>query len=129
MDIDWNSETWIDSGIEVFNLTRTAGSIEFPLSTDDPWLSLILNEGTRGRSISIYEHYTDLTVSPQVADAVLIFTGVMDEPVFTDVIKLSIIESSQAKTFPPDSVDTPVFTHLLQHGDRIDWGIDTIVVN
>ncbi len=127
-DISWNGETWIDSGIEVRNLTRVSGSVEFPLSTDDPWLSLVLNEGTRGRSISIYSHYTDETASPQ-ADAVLIFTGVMDEPVFTDVIKLSVIESSQAKKFPPDSIDVPVFNFLLKPGARIDWKNDTVVAN
>lgn len=127
-DISWNSETWILSGIEVKNLTRTGGIIELPLTTDDPWLSLILNEGTRGRSVSIYSHYTDVSVSPVAADAVLIFTGVMDEPEFTNVIKLSVIESSRAKAFPPGSVDQPTFTHLLDPGDRIDWGVDTILV-
>ncbi len=127
-DIAWNSETWSASGIEVTNLTRTGGSIEFPITTDDVWLSLILNEGTRGRSISIYSHYYDTAVSPQAA-AVLIFTGVMDEPVLTDKIKCSIVESSQMKTFPPGSVDRPTFTHLLKSGERVAWGVDTFVVN
>ena len=127
-NIAWNGETWVSSGIEVQNLTKAKCMLEFPIGASDPWLSLVLNDGTRGRAIQIYLHYTDDTLSPQ-ADAVLLFTGVMDEAVITDVIKLVCIESSQVKKFPPDSVDTPTFTNLLKSGDRIDWGIDAIVVN
>jgi len=127
-DISWDGQTWIASGIEVKNLTLTGGSIEFPLSTDDIWLGLILDEGTRDRSVDIYAHYTDAALSPQT-DADLIFTGVLDEPVFTDKIRCTVIESSQAKKFPPDSIDIDVFTHLLPSGTRIDWQGETIVVN
>jgi len=127
-DIIFDGQTWIKSGIEVKNLTLTGGSIEFPLTTDDIWLGLILNEGTRGRSVAIYLHYTDATLSPQ-SDADLIFTGIMDEAVLTDKIRCPVIESSQAKQFPPDSIDQPLFNHLLPSGTRIAWQGDVIVVN
>ena len=127
-DISWNGETWVSSGIEVQNVSLAKATLVLPIGASDPWLSLVLNDGTRGRAINIYVHYTDETSSPQ-ADAVLIFSGLMDEAVITDVITLACIESSQVKKFPPDSVDAPTFTHLLKYGDRIDWGIDTIVVN
>ena len=126
--ITWNSATWIASGIEVANLGDRGARVKFPNGKADPWLALVLNEGVRGRSISIYEHYTDSTSSPQTG-AVLLFTGIMDELSITQGISLSIIESSQAKTFPPTSIDRPTYNYLLTTGTVLVWGPDKIVVN
>jgi hypothetical protein len=125
--ITWNSETWIASGIEVKNLTRSACTIEFPLGENEPWLAPINVGGTRGRSIQIYQHYTDTTASPQ-AWAVLMFTGVMDMATITDKITVTAQEKSRATSFPPESVDQPKFTHFLTSGSVIVWGGGTITV-
>ena len=126
--ISWNGLNWIASGIEVANLSDTQARLKFPNGKADPWLALVLNEGVRGRSISIYEHHTDLASSPQTG-AVLLFTGIMDELSITQDISLTIIESSQAKTFPPTSIDRPIYNYLLTTGLVLVWGPDKIVVN
>ncbi len=126
-NISWNAETWTASGIEVKNLSRIAAILEFPLGVNDPWLALFHAENARGIAINIYQHYTDLTSSPQ-ADAVLMFTGIMDEAVMTDKIRVSVQEKSRVIAFPPDSVGPPKFTHLLKSGTTITWSGDTIKV-
>jgi hypothetical protein len=125
--ISWNAETWIASGIEVKNLTRAAVSLEFPIGENDPWLAPILAGGTRGRSVQIYQHYTDTTASPQ-AWAVLMFTGIMDGASITNSIMVSAMEKSTVTTFPPESVDQPKFNYLLTSGTIIIWGGGTITV-
>ena len=126
--ITWDTRTWIASGIEVANLGDKSARVKFPNGEADPWLALVLNEGVRGRSISIYEPHTDTTSSPQTG-AVLLFTGIMDELTITKDISLTIIESSQAKTFPPTSIDRPTYNYLLTTGTVLVWGPDKIVVN
>ena len=120
-DIAWNGETWAASGIDVKNLSRTACQIEFPLGENDPWLDLILANGVRGFAVNIYQHYTDLSESPQ-AGAVLMFTGIMDQSVWTDKIVVSAQEKSRVTSFPPESIDQPKFKHLLTSGAVIVWG-------
>jgi len=127
-NIPWNGQTWTASGIEVSKLSQQGATITMPNGEDDPWLALVTGNGVRGSEISIYEHHTDTASSPQ-SDAVLIFTGIMDGVNISDEIKLSVLGSAQARTFPPDSVDASVFTHLLTSGDQIEWANDTIVVN
>ena len=89
VNITWNAETWIDSGIEVSGLSATGANLRMPTGTADPWLALVLNEGTRGKTISIYEHVTDTDSSPQT-DATLLFTGVMDEAVIKEADRLKV---------------------------------------
>jgi hypothetical protein len=125
--ISWNAETWIASGVEVKNLTRSGCTIEFPLGENDPWLAPINAGGTRGRSVQIYQHYTDTTASPQ-AWAVLMFTGVLDSAVMGDKITVSALEKSRSTSFPPETVDQPKFKHLLTPGTVIVWGGGTITV-
>jgi hypothetical protein len=127
-NISWNSENWVASGIEVKNLTARGATLEFPNGEDDAWLALILNESTRDRPISIYEFHTDYSTSPHGTDAVLVFTGIMDEAEITENIKVTVIESSQARQFPPDSIGPPVFNFLPVAGTRIVWGDDVIEV-
>ena len=126
-DITWNGETWLSSGVEVSNLTKTGGALLFP--ANDSWLGIFLGAAStvRGAPISVYQHYTDATASPQ-ADAVLIFTGVLDQTVMTDSIRVTVVESSQAKGFPAKSIDVPEFNYLLKSGDRFEWAGDTVVV-
>ncbi|GAG29433.1 unnamed protein product [marine sediment metagenome] len=124
-NISWDGETWEASGIEVRNLTSKGVTLEFPLAD---WKALIRADGTGGRSISIYEHYTDITASPQTADAVLMFSGVMDAAAWTDKIVVSAVEKSRVTSFPPESVEAPKFTYLLKSGQRIMWVGDTVVV-
>jgi hypothetical protein len=126
-DISWNAETWSASGVEVKNLARAAATLEFPIGENDPWLTPIMAGGTRGRAIQIYQHYTDLTASPQ-AWAVLMFTGVMDSAVITDKIRVSAMEKARATSFPPESIDQPKFNHFLTSGSIIVWGGGTLTV-
>lgn len=126
--ITWNGEPWIASGAKVSNLSPAGAVLQLPNGTSDPWLALILNNPIRNLPISIYEHYTDTAASPQ-ADAVLIFTGIMDQAVIDKQIKITVLESSQARSFPADSIDRPIFNHLLNSGDTINWGSDTVIVN
>jgi len=126
-NISWNGETWLASGIEVRNLNRAAATLEFPLGASDPWLALVTSAGVRGRSVQIYEHYTDTTQSPQTG-AVLLFTGIMDDAVMSDSIVVRANEKSRATSFPPEVVGPPKFTYLLKPGDTIEWSGVTIVV-
>jgi len=119
-DIVWNGQTWSASGLEVTQLDETGGVLEMPVGDSDNWLALILSEIPRNRSISIYEHHTDTTVSPQT-DAVLIFTGLMDEVEIGDKIRMRLIESLTAKVFPPTSINPPTYNYLLQAGQRLIW--------
>ena len=127
-DINWNGETWSASGIAVKRLGIKSGSIEFPLADDGPWLSLLLNEGARERAITIYEYHTDLSASPQVSDAVAVFTGIMDGVRITDRAIVEVLESTTAKRFPHTSIDRPVYNYLPVSGSRITWGTDYLVV-
>lgn len=124
---------WAASGIQISGLSSSGAKMIMPTGgTDavesDPWLSLVLNEGARGRSISIYEWHEDTTASPQ-QDAVLVFTGIMDAVNISDKITVNIIESSRSKAFPAVSAEETTFTHLMTSGDVITWGADTITVN
>lgn len=120
-DISWNSQTWSASGAMIKGLSASGARMRLPTGEGDPWLALVLNENVVGKSISIYEHHD--------TDAVLIFTGVMDELTITSSIDIRIIESSRAKAFPALSADQPTFTHLMTSGDTIVWGNEVITVN
>lgn len=121
-DISWNGETWTASGAEVSDLSETGASLTLPT---DVWLSVVLNDGTRGRNIQIYEYHA--TASP--LDAVLVFTGKMDTVRIAERIEIEVIAASTAKSFPPTSIDRPTFTHLPVSGTTIIWGFDRIRVN
>ena len=126
-NISWNGETWLASGVEVRNLTRTRATVELPLGSGDPWLNLINTQGLRGKQLQIYEHYTDETQSPQ-AGAVLMFTGIMDTVTMANKATVQVVEISQAIQYPLESVTTDKFTFLLKTGTSIEWSGDTIVV-
>jgi hypothetical protein len=126
-DILWNGETWSASGIEVKNLSRTACTIEFPLGENDPWAAVIRASGVLNRAVSIYQHYTDLAESPQ-AGAELMFTGVMDQAVWSDKITVPALEKSRVTSFPPESVDQPKFNYFLTSGAVIVWGGGVLTV-
>lgn len=126
-DITWNGQTWSASGVQLSNLSSSGGKMTMPNGTGDPWLALVMGEGVRDKSISVYEHHTDTTASPQ-SDAQLIFSGLMDEVTLTDTISVSIIEASRAKKFPALSVDQPTFTFFMPSGSEITWGNDTFTV-
>lgn len=127
-EITWNGELWSPSGIEVANLTGEGGTLVFPNGSTDPWLALVLGEGQRGKSVSIYEWQEDTTASPQ-ADAHLLFAGIMDEAQITvSAVRVTLLESSTTKRFPPNVIDDD-FNYLLPAGTRIAWGGDTVVVN
>ena len=128
-NITWNSETWQASGVQVISLDAGGGVLEFPIEDTGPWLSLVLNETPRNRAVEIYEHHTNYAVSPAVSDAVLVFSGVMDEAQIAGNIRVAIVESSQAKGFPPTSIDRPVYNYMLASGQHVRWGNDTLVVN
>jgi hypothetical protein len=127
-DITWNGQTWSASGVQVTRLTSKDCSVKLPAGADDGWLALVMSDGVRGRTINIYEHHYDSASSPQT-DAVLVFSGIMDDAQIGSEISLRVLESSRAKTFPPTSMDEPTFTHLLTPGTTIKWGTDTIKVN
>lgn len=128
-NISYGGNTYVASGIEVSRLDSAGATLEFPNGTADPWLSLILNDGTRGAAITIYLHYTDATASP-TTDAIALFTGIMDEAdIDDDRIRVKVIAASEQKTFPPNSIDQPTFTYLPASGTVIEWGNDKLVVN
>lgn len=123
--ITWNGVSWAASGANVSSLT--ANGCTFILQASDAWLGAVLR-GVRGKAISVYEHHTDSTASPQ-SDAVLLFSGIMDGIVLGNDIRISAVANQQAKGFPVTSIDRPTFNYLLKSGDRITWGADTVIVN
>ena len=127
-NISWNGQTWVASGVDVSRLSSRGASVTLPNGDTDPWLARVSTDEVRGGAFIVYEYHTDTASSPQ-SDAVLVFTGIMDGVTISDDIKLSVIGSTQARTFPPDSVDASVFTHLLTSGEQIEWANDVIVVN
>lgn len=131
-DIDWDSETWSASGAAIEGeIGPDGGTLLLPIGEDDPWLALEAGEVARGRSIEVYAYYTDPDASPLESDAVLIFSGIMDEANVTGEggISIRLIESRQAKFFPFNSIGPPVFNHLLGEGTRLQYGPDYVVVN
>jgi len=128
-NITWNSETWTASGLEVTGLDANGGSLTMPASLSDPWLALVVGEVPRNRTIQIYEHHTNYTVSPAVSDAVLVFDGFMDEAQIGQAIRVSLIEGTQKKGFPVGRIDRPTYNYLLPPGSRIQWGLDIVMVN
>lgn len=127
-NISWNSETWTASGAEVRGLTVNGGELILPNGTTDPWVTLVMDQIPRGRSIDIYEYHTS-TASPSGSDAVHIFSGYMDEAV-VDLTRISIrlIEGLLNKRFPPTSVNSTDFPYLLIGGDRLYWGPDVVLI-
>jgi len=125
-DISWNSQTWVASGAEVNGLNATGGSLRLPI--DGPWLSLVMNQVPRERSIEVYEYHTS-TASPAGSDAELIFAGMMDEATITDGgIRISLIEGRKNKAFPPTSIGPSTYNHLLAKGTRLYWADDIVIV-
>jgi hypothetical protein len=124
-DIVWNGQTYLASGIEVTNISRTAATLKMPLGESDPWLAL--SSDFRGRSLDIYQHYTDTTQSPQ-AGAVLIFSGILDEVTLGESMRVTVQEKSRAITFPPEAIGPPKFNYLLPSGSVIRWAGRDIVV-
>lgn len=127
--IDWNSETWAASGIRISNLDSNGGVMDLPNGAGDAWLNLVMTEVPRERTIEVYEHHTNYTVSPAVSDATLIFSGYMDETQIGNSIRVALVESSTKKRFPPGRIDRTVYTHLLPVGEKIQFGGDQVVVN
>lgn len=129
VNISWNGLTWTSSGIEVSNISAAGARLKIAIDDDEPWISRVLDydKGVRGRQILIYEHHTDTTASPQ-ADAVLIFSGIMDDVSVSDDISITCVDDSQSKGFPPASIDRPKYNYLLEPGTRIRWGPDEYVV-
>jgi len=120
--------TYLASGIEVRNLSRTGCIVEFPIGESDTWLSMLSANGFRGRSISIREHYTDETQSPQ-AGSVLMFSGIFTgDAVITDKISITANEKSREITFPPESIGPPKFNFLMPSGTIIEWAREKTVV-
>lgn len=128
-NITWGGHTWIASGLNVTNLDANGGNLEMPMGDSDPWLALVLGQLPRNRTIDIYERQTNFAVSPHASDAVLIFSGYMDEAQIGNTIRVNLIESATRKGFPPGRIDRPTYTHLLKPGTRIQWGLDTVMVN
>lgn len=126
-NISWNMETWTASGASVSGLDTARGTLVLPIADDGPWLSLVLNEAPRDRLIEVYEYQTDFAASPQASDAVLTFSGFMDEAVIGKDIRVSLIESSQYKQWPNSSIDRPTYNYLVPSGQRISWGTDYLV--
>ena len=128
-NISWNAITWIASGLNIPNLDGNGGTLELPLGDADSWLSLVLTEIPRGRTVSVYEYHTNFTVSPNVSDATLLFSGFMDNAQISNNIRIGMIEGATKKVFPPTWIDRPTYTYLLTPGTRIQWGDDTVIVN
>ena len=126
VNILWDAETWEASGISVSNLDSDGGTMRLPLGDDDPWLDLIVAEGQLNIAVEIYEHQTNYTVSPNESDAVLIFSGIMDECSIRNDIKIKLIEDKKHKAFPPTSIEPGTYNYLLQSGTVLIWR-DTII--
>jgi hypothetical protein len=120
-NISWDSETWTASGLSVKGLDSDGGTLMMPLGDDDPWLDLVVDENQRNRTIQVYEHQTDYTASPVVSDATLIFEGFMDQATIGDEIQVTLIENKKHKSFPPTSIDRPIYNWLLTTGTKIVW--------
>lgn len=129
-NISWDSQTWIASGVDVRGISASGGSLEFPMGSDDPWLSLVQTQVPRGRSVTIYEYHTDFSVSPHASDAVQVFSGVMDDAeIRYNRIRVGLIESATNKSFPPTSIGPPTYNYLLAKGTRLFWGPDIVTVD
>lgn len=127
-NISWNGDTWIASGLHVTGLSANGGSLIMPKGDSDPWLALVMGEIPRNRTISVYEYHTDFTVSPNVSDAQLLFSGYMDGAVIGTSIRVTLIESAIKKAFPPTDIDRPIYTHLLSSGTVLRYGNDVVTV-
>lgn len=129
VDVPWDSEIWSASGAECDGVDANGGVLILPIGEDDPWLNLVQTEVPRGREITVYEHQTDRTVSPETSDAVEIFSGVMDETVMTHRgIRISLIEGQTNKVFPPSAINPPIYNWLPSVGTRLIWGHDSVTV-
>ena len=126
-NITWAGETWTGSGARIRGLKTTGGTLILPNDDDDGWAALVLSEGQQGRTISIYEHHTDISVSPQ-SDALLIFSGEMDQATIGREVMITFIASSRVMRFPHTKVNTSVYTHLLRKGQVIESGSSTLVI-
>jgi hypothetical protein len=128
-NISWNSLTWLASGVEVENMSLSGGVMILPNGDDDPWRDRVMEDGTRDRTIEVFEYHTDFSASPRVSDAELIFSGIMDESVISHrEIRVSLIEGRSNKGFPQTSIGPPDYNHLLPIGARLMWGPDIATV-
>jgi len=125
--ISWAGETWAASGANIRGLKTTGGTLVLPNDDDDGWAALVLSEGQQGRTISIYEHHTDISVSPQT-DALLIFSGEMDQATIGREVMITFIASSREMRFPHTKIDSTVYTHLLRPGQVLEVGGSTLVI-
>jgi hypothetical protein len=135
-DITWNAQTWIASGVRGENINSTGGQLILPNDTDfsvspqvNFWLDRIA-EDPLDLAVQVYQYNINKTVSPWISDAEEIFNGIMDRSEVTlRGIRIRLVESRQAKAFPPTSIEPPVYNWLLDIGDRLHWGTDIITVN
>lgn len=125
-NISWNAQTWVASGIEVSDIDADGGTLRFPIDDNENFLTLIDTEGQNGITVSVWEYQTDFTASPIASDAVLIFSGVMDDATIGKDIRVGLIEDKKYKAFPPKSITQDVFTHLLPIGTVLIWR-DTVI--
>lgn len=126
--ITWNGINWQGSGAEVRRLSAGGGQLKLPNGDTDTWLTLINAQNPQGKAITVYEHHTDATASPQ-ADATLVFSGQMDACTITDdIILIDFIEGLTNKRFPVTSIQPDVYTKLLASGSRLFWEYDIVLV-
>lgn len=129
-DITWDSQTWTATGARADSIGSNGGRLYLPNGEDDPWAALVNSERPINRAIQVYQYNIDQTSSPEVADAELIFSGVMGRGTVTVLqgIQIDLVEGRQAKKFPPTSIEPPTYNWLLDVGDRIWHGDDVITV-
>ena len=126
-NISWGGETWTASGAKIRGLKTTGGTLALPNDDDDGWAALVLSEGQQGITISIYEHHTDISVSPQT-DAILVFTGEMDQATIGREVMITFIASSEVMKFPHTKIDDSIYTHLPRSGQVIESGSSKLVI-
>jgi hypothetical protein len=118
--IVYNGYTWSAGfGVGVSSVTDDAAVITLR-NHDNSASALVLNHTLANVLCEVYMEYGD--------DAVLLFSGTLDSAQVGTRVTLKARGMVTSKKAPNAYIAYPIFNHLFPAGTKIQWGLDTLVL-
>jgi len=128
--VTWNSQTWVESAVDISGLDGTpVDQANVRLTFDNSsnaMSSLVLNSNVSGGNVEVYYLYGDDPFAD--GDGVLAFKGVIDavEEINEMVVVINAVSTSKNRSNVPNVVIGPPLCNFLpKDGTVIYWGDET----